>query len=439
MALSLPVPTRRFAGLAVLGAAAIVVLRPFLGAAFALVEGCVVAAGLVDWLLTPSPRRVHVERRLQPVLTLGAEGSISWRVENQTRRPLSFALADALPPSWRCPDRRTSVRLAARTGATITQPIRPARRGRFEIETLTVRVAGPLGLMARQADRSLPATLRVYPAFHSKAEAELRLRRARILEVGLRSAAGRGGGTDFDQLRDYQVDDETRRLDWAATARAGRPIVRTYRAERNQHVVVVLDCGRPMALTIDGAPRLEHALDAILAVSVVASRLGDKVACLAHDDAVRSYLPPTSRPERGAALFEALYQLTPVLREPDYRAAFAELEARVRRRSLVVVFTDLAEGVADVTLAAALPLLCRRHVVVVAAVSDPTVLRWAQAEPADVAEGYRKAAAHRTLAARATIARRLEAGGAIVVDAPPRRLAIQVVDTYLNAKATGRL
>ena len=109
------------------------------------------------------------------------------------------------------------------------------------------RVDGPLGLAARQGRLRQPATLRVYPRFRSREEAELRIDRARILEVGLRSAKGRGGGTDFDQLREYTVDDEFRRIDWAATARAGRPIVRTFRAERNQNVVVLFDNGRVMA------------------------------------------------------------------------------------------------------------------------------------------------------------------------------------------------
>ena len=116
-----------------------------------------------------------------------------------------------------------------------------------------MRVAGPLGLAARQKRRSLPGHVRVYPPFRSREEAELRVERARILEVGLRSAKGRGSGTEFEQLREWTPDDETRRLDWAATARTGKPIVRTYRAERNQTVIVLLDNGRVQAGQVEGA------------------------------------------------------------------------------------------------------------------------------------------------------------------------------------------
>jgi uncharacterized protein (DUF58 family) len=139
------------------------------------------------------------------------------------------------------------------------------------------RTEGPLGLLARQGRTELPASLRVYPRFRSRDEAELRIDRARILEVGLRSAKGRGGGTDFDQLREYTVDDESTRIDWAATARVGRPIVRTYRAERNQNVVVLFDNGRVMAGRVAGVPRADFAMDAALLITTVATRLGDRV------------------------------------------------------------------------------------------------------------------------------------------------------------------
>jgi uncharacterized protein (DUF58 family) len=206
-------------------------------------------------------------------------------------------------------------------------------------------------------------------------------------------------------------------------------------------VVVVVDTGRSMAATVEGVPRLEVALDAVLAVAKVASRLGDKVALLAHDVAVRSSMAATGSPDRGAALLEAIYELQPRLVETDFARAFAELSARGRQRSLVVVLSDLAEVVTETGLAAALPLLRSRHLVVVGAVADPEVRAWAADVPeAHAAAAYRMAAANRTLEVRARLARRLvQAGAAEVIDEPPRRLAVRLVDAYLEAKALGRL
>jgi uncharacterized protein (DUF58 family) len=304
---------------------------------------------------------------------------------------------------------------------------------------ITLRVPGPWKLAARQSDVELPGVVRVYPAFASRREAELRIERARLLEVGLRSARGRGGGTDFESLREYQPDDDYRRIDWAATARAGKPITRLYRAERNQTVIILVDVGRLMAGKVAGVPRLEHAIDAAMALTTVATRLGDRTGLVAFDRVVRAVVPPSARGGQVAAITEGLHDLHPVLAESDYRGAFANTLARFRRRALLVVLTDLAEEAAAESLLPALPLVARDHLVVVAAVRDPVVVTWSTRPPTTAGEAYRQAAALDALASRARLRRKLAALGATVVDERPGRLAGTLADVYLDVKATGRL
>jgi len=298
-----------------------------------------------------------------------------------------------------------------------------------------------MGLAARQGTVALSAVLRVAPAFRSRDEAELRLRRARLLDVGLRSAAGRGGGTEFDSLRSYTPDDETRRIDWAATARSGtgEPVVRTYRAERNQSVVCLLDLGRTMAARVGGVPRVEHAMDAVLALTTVCTGLGDRAGLLAFSSDIRAVVAPTAGGRRVARVAEVLATLEPELVESDYRGAFLETLARFRRRALLVLLTELAEQALTDTLLPALPLLVRDHVVVVAGVTDPDVAWWARGRPADAGTAYRKAAALAALEERARVVARLRGLGATVVDEPPGRLSSALADAYLRVKATGRL
>ena len=142
-------------------------------------------------------------------------------------------------------------------------------------------------------------------------------------------ARGLGGGTEFEQLREYGPDDEFRRIDWTATARAGKPIVRTYRAERNQSVIVVLDNGRIMAGQVDGVPRVEHAMDAAMMLTSVSTRLGDRCGLVAFDRRVRAVVPPGRHSDQVGRVSEALYRLEPELAESDYTGAFAEVVARV--------------------------------------------------------------------------------------------------------------
>ncbi len=433
------VPTRRLAVVAALASLLVLVLPGGGWWWLLVVDGALLVVALADAALAPAPASLAVRRSLPPALTLGVVGRIGWTVRNPTRRSVRVAVADELAPSLRATSRRVAGRIPPWGTLRAQAELRPARRGRFTPTDLVVLVDGPLGLGARQSTLGVPGTLRVYPSFRSKDEAELRIRKARLLEVGLRSAQGRGGGTEFDQLRDYSVDDEFRRVDWAATARAGRAIVRTYRAERNQTVIVLLDNGRVMAGRVDGVPRVEHAVDAVMMLTAVATGLGDRCGVVAFDREVRTAVAPAGGRRQLGRVVEALYDLEPVLAESDYAGAFTDTLARFRRRTMLVVLTDLVAPAVEEWLAPALPLILREHVVVVAGVRDPDVARWSTATTEDASGAYRRAAAVSAIDERRRTVARLRGLGATVIDAAPGELAPALADTYLRVKATGRL
>ena len=431
-------PTGRL--VTVVGAVGVLCLLAPAPLVFALVADVVLlVAALVDVVLAPDPSGVSVEREAPAIIGLGREGTVTWRVTNPSPRAVSVLVADELAPSLRAGRRRFSLRVPRLGTAVASTVLRPTRRGRFTPSEIDVRVAGPLGLAARQRRRLVPGQIRVYPPFRSREEAELRVDRARILEVGLRSAKGRGSGTDFEQLREWTPDDETRRIDWSATARAGKPILRTYRAERNQTVLVLLDNGRVQAGQVEGAPRVEHATDAVLLLTYLATRLGDRCGLIAYDRTVRAVVPPSHRATQLGRVTEALFDLEPSLVESDHRAAFTEALVRFRRRALFVILTDLSSTSVAEVLIPAMPLLLRRHVVLIGSVRDPEVDGWAASTPNDASAVYRKAAAVAALDARAAVAARLRGLGAVVVDEVPGRIAPALGDAYLDIKARGRL
>lgn len=434
----IPLPTRRLAAVVAVASLAMLLLPDSLPKLL-LVNGLLLVVAVVDAFAGPGPDTISVSRELPGIIALDGTGEVTWTVRNPSKRSVRVAIADELAPSLRASSRRISGLLPAGRTMRSTATLDPSRRGRFDIDQLVVRVEGPLGLGARQKARSLPATLRVHPAFRSRNEAALRIERARILDIGLRSAKGRGGGTDFDQLREYTPDDEFRRIDWAATARSTKPIVRTYRAERNQNIIVLLDNGRVMAGRVGGVPRVEFAMDAALLIATVATRLGDKVGLVAFDREVRAVVPPSHHSSQVSKVSEAMYDLDPQLAESDYRGAFAVTLSRFRRRSMFIILTDLVEQSIGESLLPALPLIARSHLLVVGAVRDPEVVAWATQSPPGPTEAHRRAAALRSFDERARATARLRALGAIVVDVPAHDLAPAVGDAYLAAKATGKL
>ncbi|MFN8053112.1 MAG: DUF58 domain-containing protein [Acidimicrobiales bacterium] len=436
------IPTRRLALLALVVAVSLWFLPVDLGSllvGFLAVNALLIAVGVADAFAGANPRDLEIVRHLPPVIVMGREGELTWTVRNNGSRRARFALADDLAPSLSAEVRRAGATLDPNGTATLGTTLHPTRRGRFHLSEVVVRSTGPLGLMARQRRREIDATLRVHPPFKSRDEAELRIRKARILEVGLRSARGLGGGTEFEQLREYTSDDEFRRVDWAASARAGRPIVRTYRPERNQTVMVLLDNGRLMAANVDGVPRLEHGIDATIMLTAVASGLGDRIGLVTFDQRVRSIVAPARHREQVSRVTEAMFDLEPVLAESDYTEAFRQTLARFRRRALLVILTDLAPGAMTGSLLPAMPLILRSHLVVIGAVRDPEVTEWATGPVLDAAQAYRKSAALTALAERDLLIARLRGLGVTVVDAVPGRLAPELADVYIRVKSTGRL
>lgn len=436
------VPTRR---LALVAAALGVALMFFPGdvgdvpIALLVVNLLLVLVGTIDALLGARPRDLEISRTHPPVVTMGTAADLTWTITNHGTRRARFRLADDLAPSLGAETRRVGAAIDPRATATITTALHPRRRGRFQLSEIVVRTEGPLGLMAFQRRREVGSVLRIHPAYKSRDEAELRIRRSRVLQVGLRSAKGLGGGTEFEQLREYSTDDEFRRVDWAASARAGKPIVRTYRPERNQSVVVLLDNGRLMAAKVQGVPRLEHAMDATIMLTAVATGLGDKIGLVTFDQEVRSIIPPGGHRDQVTRVSEAMFELDPVLAESDYSEAFRHTLARFRRRALLVILTDLASGPAADSLLPAMPLLTRNHLVVVGTVRDPSVTGWADEPANDVSQVYRKTAAVASLTERERTIARLRALGVTVIDAVPGRLAPALADAYINVKSTGRL
>jgi uncharacterized protein (DUF58 family) len=323
--------------------------------------------------------------------------------------------------------------------AQVTASILPQRRGWAPVGPVTVRTLGRLGLGGRQAAIPLRTRLKVYPPLPSRAEVALRLERARLLQSGERSAEVRGGGTEFDSLREYHVDDEFRRINWRATARAAKPISNVYREERNQQVILMLDAGRLMAGSQRGIPRFEHAIDAGVAVAELAARVGDHVGLVAFGRDVMASIAPSGGRAQPRRILDALFALSPTLDAPNYTQAFSSTLARHRRRALLVVFTELAGEAALDPLFRAIPALLSRHLVIVASVADPDVEAAADAPAQNEELVYAKAAAAGAVASRERAGARLRRLGASVVDEPPGRLAGRVADEYLRIKAFGRL
>jgi uncharacterized protein (DUF58 family) len=399
----------------------------------------VLALVVLDVVLAPPPAALLPRRVAPGVLRLRRPAETSLSVHNPTARPLEVAVHDAALPSMGRKPRRHRARIAPEGWVELSADIEPSRRGRFQLGPLTVRTAGPLRLAGRQATLANVQDVKVYPALKGRDEVALRLRRGRLLQSGIRSSAIRGGGSEFEAMREYLPDDEFRRINWRATARSSTAITNQFREERNQQLILLLDASRAMAGQVDGVSRLEHALDAAVAVAELGSRIGDHVGVVAFGQAVRAQLDPRGSRDQPHRIIDLLFGIQPRLEAPNYAGAFAGVLRRHRRRALMVLFTDLSERSVLEPLLRAVPVLLTRHVLMIAAVRDPEVEAMARAAPTTSAEAYEKAAASEFLEWRDGAAALLRRMGVPTFDLHPHDLAGRMADEYLRIKALGRL
>jgi len=351
-------------------AVAVVLLAPGAGTLVA-VNAVLVAVIVADVLLAGSVRALRLSRSGATRARLGEGAEVVLHVANAGRRRMRAVVRQAWPPSAGARPVVQRVDVPAGGGARLPTLLVATRRGDRAPERITVRSLGPLGVAARQGRHAVPWAVRVLPPFASRRFLPSRLERLRQVE-GQVAVRGAGRGSEFDALREYVPGDDVRAIDWRATARAATVAVRTYRPERDRRVVVLLDTGRTSSARLGDAPRLDAALDAALLLAALARRAGDTVDLLAFDAVVRADVPG-GRGDPLPRLVEAMALLEPSLLEPDMGLAVATLLRRVRRRALVVLFTDLNAAALEEGLLPVLGSLTARHTLVVAAVGDPDV------------------------------------------------------------------
>jgi len=393
------------------------------------------AAAAAD--LVTSRRRIEAVRRVDSALSLGADNQVglelrvwggSVELELKDDLPLHLALAGSWP----------KVRLREGQWQRTAYRVRPLRRGRHVLGPLHGRYRSTLGLWTRRVSWPLVESVRVYPNLLTARQWEIALRSGRHLE-GLKRARLRGTGTEFESLREYQEGDDYRAINWAATARRGGLVTNLYQVDRSQPIMLLIDAGRLMQPQVKGLARLDHALNAALLLATIAAERGDRVGMMLFGGEVRAFVPPRKGRGQVMALMEALYDVEPEQVEPDYGRMIGWFRAKHRKRSLVVLFTDLIEPEINQGLLSHLSALAAHHLVLLVCLSDPALLELARSMPADSAAVYQKASALEVLAQRAEARAILQSRGVQVIDVPPEEFSAAVVNQYLLIKEQGRI
>lgn len=435
------VPSRRL----VLTAAAVgvgafgLLLAPGAWPAVVAADAAVLLLAAVDLAVTPRPAAVRAARLAPDRMSVGHPGRVGVRVTNDSRAWLRVRVREAVPLGLGGGDVDLGGSVAPDGEARWEYVVTPPARGRFEWGPIDLRYRSLLGLWEIGKREPAASAARVYPSLDLLEKYHLLARSNRLAALGIRRMRLRGGSTEFESLREYAAGDDVRQLDWKATARRARLIVRNQEAERNQTILLVVDKGRLMNATEGGVSKLDHAVSAALLLAHVALARGDRVGLCTFSGKVNAWLPPRGSLGQSRLIAEALYDLRGDFTESDHGRCLKFIAARHPKRSLLVVLTDFVDGVTAADMVAHLQLAARRHVVLFAALNDPFLGRAAESPPADEVGGFRKAAALDLLRERREVLERIRHAGGMVVDADPDGVTPPLVNGYLEAVFGGRL
>jgi uncharacterized protein (DUF58 family) len=399
-----------------------------------------IATAIFDARTSRLPARVRIDRHFGSRFAVGAETEVRIEISNHTPRDVSLFVKDEFPPQMILSGAREArVDVDAQTSANVIYGLIPPKRGRFEFGRIAVRYLSRWRLVLCQRQVGEPIVVKVYPNMRRAREAELKALGTRSLVAARRKSQWRGEGREFESMRDYVRGDEMRHISWTATARRGKLVTRQYQMERDQTIMIALDAGRLMTARIERETKLDSAVHAALALMSAAARAGDNAGLVVFGRRIKAYLPPKRGAEHLDAALEALHDIEPEMIEPSYARVFEYIAANARRRSLVVVLTDLVDEDGSRELLSSLKLLRPRHLPLVVTIADRDLKAVVREPPEDERELFTQSVAEEIMYQREAALRLVESQGGLALDVTAAALAPKLLETYLRVKERGML
>ncbi|MCL6458181.1 MAG: DUF58 domain-containing protein [Gorillibacterium sp.] len=429
------VPTTRMAWITS-GAAILIAIGFIAGVGLGmllLVNAVLLGLSILDVALLPRRRSLTFSRSLPDKADKGERFQIRVRAEAARSVHLKLELADDLPGSFAAPQEKQEIAWRGRTGE-LAYTTAGSERGEYSFDFLCLRFRGSLGLWAKLVRIETEQTIRIYPDL-SAVRGVLGSMQNHLTLEGKRIYRKQTSGSEFHAIREYVTDDDPRQINWRAAARTGTLMTNVFRPERGKIVIIMLDCGRMMGIELDGRNKLDVALEAALVLAAVALKQGDKVGFLAYSSEIKVYVPPGAGLRHLSAITDAVYNLSHDFVEASCVHALEYLMRVQRKRSLIVLFTDINPYMQEAGLLPLLTRLKKQHYLLFLGLRDEVLHRYTLIGSKSGRDAYIKSLAHKFMLDRQAYTAEMARSGIAVIDVPVGQLAWIAVNRYLDVKA----
>lgn len=390
---------------------------------------------LADLVTIPLLKAFSVERTMARVASLGGWHPVELNMSYSGNRTLRMQIADDASTGLRFEPPFHNCSALPNARVSLHHKLLADRRGVFELESVYVRLFSWAGLWQRTREIPAPGTLHVYPNIQQIAEYALLARTNRLNLIGVRRTRRAGQENNFERLRDYQTDDNYKHIDWRSTARRQKLTVKQFQADQSQRVIFMLDCGRMMTNEYQGLSLVDYALNSILLLSYVALSQGDSVGLICFSDRVHKFIPPAGGKRHMNRLLHAGFNQFPQRVHSRFDSAFLYLSGHCRRRSLVVLLTNVIDQVNADQIQNYMGNLIGCHLPLMVLLRDHSLFQFADNPAPDPTVLYRSAAASQLLLWRHQVVRRIQATGSFALDVFPEQMTSPLVNKYLEIKA----
>lgn len=391
---------------------------------------------IADFFLVWTQGKMYAERIVADKFCLNEDNRVSLRIDSKAPIRLSLTIRDELPREFRYHNAVFRLQLRAYGGKTINYELRPVERGAYCFGRILAFISSPAGLVERKLKLGEEQEVKVYPVFR-------RLDRFELIALGGNTQQGQrrirrpGAQTEFEHITDYVAGDDFRTINWKATARANRFMVNTYQEEKSQPIVCIIDKGRAMQRTWGGMTLLDYSINASLALSYVCIRHDDMAGLLTFSHEVETFLPASRRSTQLPMLMEALYAQSSQFEESDYSNLRTYIGRHIRKRSLLVLYTDFQNLDALNRQLPYLRMIARDHPLLVVFFSDEEVEDVSRRKPRTREDYVMQTLTQNYQLEKNTISSRLSACGIFSIQNSPSTLPTNVIRKYLELKQRG--
>ncbi len=399
------------------------------------VDLALVVVALGDLLTLPRLSSLSVERAVGRIASLRKPHPVTITVRNRSRRTFFATIREGVPAGLTARPAELHHLLILRSQVVFEMQLVADRRGAFELHEVFIRVQSRWGLWKGILSYPQPAIVHVYPDLKQLSQYAVLARANRLNLLGLRRTRRVGQDNEFERLRDYTEGDNYKHIDWRTTARRRKLTVKDFQQNQSQRLYFLIDCGRMMTNTVGGLSLLDHALNSALLLSYVALSHGDAVGFICFSDAIHSYVPARSGMDQMNRLLHASFNLFPRLVESRYDQAFLYLESQTRKRSLVILITNLIDDVNRNQVQRYLEHLGGRHLPMGVLLRDHRIFEFVDAQHRAGDGLFQAAAAADILAWRQRMLNDLHQHGVLSLDVFPEDLTAPLVNRYLDIKA----